>query len=145
MRNQQRRQFAISAWYNAPRGLKSRPCYLRNQQRRRFAISAWYNAPRGLKSRLQLENQADTTKSPPQQTAKEPNEDSDAEPSSLQALPPVVSNIAGYNLAQDKIIYGWDVQRLRRGLAIKAEKEKKKQLAMEAGLASRASSSLKIC
>ena len=63
----------------------------------------------------------------------------------MPASPPVVSNIAGYNLAQDKIIYGWDVQRLRRGRAIKAEKEKKKQLAMEAGLASRASSSLKIC
>ena len=84
-----------------------------------------------MESRLQLENQANATKSPPQQTAKEPNKarDSDAESSSLQALQPVVSNIAGYNLAQDKIIYGWDVQKLRRGLAIKAEKERKKQLA----------------
>ena len=77
---------------------------------------------------------------PPQQTAEEPNEDSDASQ-------PVVSNIAGYNLAQDKIIFGWDVQRLRCRRAIKAEKERnlKKQLAMEAGLASRAGSSLKIC
>ena len=77
-----------------------------------------------MESRLQLENQANATKSPPQRTAKEPNKDSDAESSSLQAVPPVVSNIAG-----DKIIYGWDVQKLRRGLAIKNEKERKKQLA----------------
>ena len=89
------------------------PCYLLNH-----AKSAWHHAPCGLESRLQLENQADTTKSPPQQTAEEPNEDSDTESSSLPASLPVVSNIAGYNLAQD----------------IKAEKERKKQLAMEAGL-----------
>ena len=57
----------------------------------------------------------------PKSGVQEPNKDSDAESSSLQAVPPVVSNIAG-----DKIIYGWDVQRLRRGRAIKAEKEKKK-------------------
>ena len=59
-----------------------------------------------------------------------------------------MSNIAGYNLAQEKVIYSWVVQtlqRLRRGRAIKAEKEKKKQLAMEAGLASHAHSSLKLC
>ena len=56
-----------------------------------------------------------------------------------------MSNIAGYNLAQEKVIYGWVVQRLRLGRAIKAEKEKKKQLAMEAGLASHAHSSLKLC
>ena len=43
-------------------------------------------------SRLQHETQADTTESPPQQTA-EPNEDSDAESSSLPALQPVVSNM----------------------------------------------------
>ena len=47
-----------------------------------------------------------------------------------QASPPNVSNIAGYNLAQDKIIYVWDVQRRER--AIKAEKERKKMLAKEA-------------
>ena len=81
----------------------------------------------------------------PKSGVQEPNEDSDAESSSLPASPPVVSNIPGYNLAQEKVIYGWDVQRLRRGRAIKAEKEKKKQLAMEAGLASRAHSSLKLC
>ena len=66
----------------------------------------------------------------------------------MPASPPVVSNIPGYNLAQEKVLYGWDVQRLRRGRAIKAEKEKKKRLAMDAGLsglALRASSSLKIC
>ena len=102
-----------------------------NRHRRRFAKSARHHAPRGLESRLQLENQADTTES---QTAEEPNEDSDAESSSLPASPPVVSNIAGYNLAQDKIIYVWDVQRLRRGRAINAEKERKKRLAIEAAL-----------
>ena len=79
-----------------------------------------------LESRLQLQNQADT--------AEGPNEDSDAESSSLPASPPFVSNIAGYNLAQDKIIYVWDVQRLRRGRAINAEKERKKRLAIEAAL-----------
>ena len=63
----------------------------------------------------------------------------------LPALPPVVSNIAGYNLAQDKIIYVWDVPRLRRGQTIKAEKERKKWLAIEAAFALQASSSLKIC
>ena len=40
-----------------------------------------------------------------------PDKYSDAESSSSQALQPVVSNVAGYNLAQDKIIYIWDVQR----------------------------------
>ena len=54
-----------------------------------------------------------------------------------------LSNIAGYNLAQDKIIYVWDVQRRER--AIKAEKERKKQLTKEAALPSRAHSSLKLC
>ena len=44
--------------------------------------------------------------------------------------------------AQDRIIYVWDVQWCWR--AIKAEKERKKRLAIEAALASRASSSLKI-
>ena len=44
---------------------------LRNWQRRRFAKSARHHA--GLESRLELENQADCTESPPQQTAKEPN------------------------------------------------------------------------
>ena len=78
------------------------------------------------------------------------NKDSDAEPSSLPASLPVVSNIAGYNLVQDKIIYVWDGQRLRRWRATKAEKERKKLLAIEAALASNvsrssASSSLKIC
>ena len=53
--------------------------------------------------------------------------------------------LAQYNLAQDKIIYCWYVQRLRRGRAMQAEKERKKQLGMEACLASRANSSLKIC
>ena len=53
----------------------------------------------------------------------------------------ISSNIAGYNLVQDKIIYFWDVQ--RREQAIKAEKERKKQLVKEAALASRASSILK--
>ena len=54
-----------------------------------------------------------------------------------------MSYIAGYNLAKDKIIYVWDNQ--RRGRAIKAEKERKKLLGIEAALALRASSSLKIC
>ena len=43
------------------------PSYLRNQQQRWFAKSAVHSA--GLESRLQLENQADTTESPPKQTA----------------------------------------------------------------------------
>ena len=43
-------------------------------------------------------------------------------------------------LAQDQIIYLWDVQ--RREQTIEAEKERKKQLAKEAALASCASSSL---
>ena len=51
-----------------------------------------------------------------------------------------LSKIAGYNLAQDKIIYLWDVQ--RREQRIGAEKERKKQLAKEAALASRARRSL---
>ena len=54
-----------------------------------------------------------------------------------------MSYIAGHNLVKDKIIYVWDVQ--RRGLAIKAEKERKKQLVIEAAFALLASSSLKIC
>ena len=53
-----------------------------------------------------------------------------------------LSNIDGYNLAQDKIIYIWDVQRRER--AIKAEKERKKQLTKEAALPSRAHRSLKL-
>ena len=54
-----------------------------------------------------------------------------------------LSNIAGYNLAQDKIIYVWDVQKRER--AIKAEKERKNQLAKEAALATCASSNLLNC
>ena len=53
-----------------------------------------------------------------------------------------LSNIAGYNLAQDKIIYVWDVQRRER--AIKDEKERKKQLTKEAALPSCAHCSLKL-
>ena len=75
------------------------PSYLCNHQRRQFAKSAWHHAPRGLESRLQPENQANTTKLPPQQTASEPNEDSDAKFSSSPASLPVMSNIAGDNLA----------------------------------------------
>ena len=86
----------------------------------------------GLDSHLQLENQADTIKSPPEQTAEEPNEDSDAESSSSPASPPVVSNIAGYNLVRAKITSVWDVQ--RRWRAMKTEKERKKWLAIEAAL-----------
>ena len=83
--------------------------YLCNQQRCQFAKSALHHAPRGLESLqvLQFENQADTTYMSWKQTAKEPNEDSDAESLSSQASPPVVSNIAGYNLAKDKIILFW--------------------------------------
>ena len=47
-----------------------------------------------------------------------------------------LSNISGYDLAQDKIIYLWDVQRRER--ASQVEKERKKQLAKEASAASRA-------
>ena len=79
----------------------------------------------------------------PQPTAEEPNEGSDAESSSSPASPPIVSDIADYNLAQDKIIYVWYVQ--IRGRAIKAEKERKKLQAIEAALTSHASSILKIC
>ena len=53
-----------------------------------------------------------------------------------------LSNIAGYNLAKDKIICVWDVQ--RREHAVKAEKERKKQLTKEAALPLRAHSSSKI-
>ena len=53
-----------------------------------------------------------------------------------------LSTIAGYNLAQDKIIYVWDVQ--RRECAVNAEQERKKQLTKEAALPSRAQHSLKI-
>ena len=66
------------------------------------------------------------TESPPQHPAEEPDEYSDAESSSSPASPPeesppVVSNIAGYNLDQYKIIYVSDVQ--RRELAIRAQNE----------------------
>ena len=61
------------------------------------------------------------------------NKDSDAESSLSPASPPVVPNIACYNLAQDKIIYICDVQ--RRWLAIKAKQERKKRLAIVAALA----------
>ena len=44
-----------------------------------------------------------------------------------------LTNIAGYYLAQDKIIYLWDVQRRKR--TIDAEKEKKRQQVKEAVLA----------
>ena len=47
------------------------------------------------------------------------------------------------NLALSKIIYVWDVQ--MREWAIKDEKERKIRLAIEAALASRIRSSLKIC
>ena len=60
----------------------------------------------------------------------------------MQSLRCCLSNIAGYNLAQDKIMYIWDVQ--RRGQAIKAENERKKRLEIEAALASRVSRSKKI-
>ena len=68
------------------------------------------------------------------QTAKEPNEDSDTESLSSQASPPVLSNIAGYNLAKDNITHVLDVQKLRLWQAIKAEKERKKLPAIEAAL-----------
>ena len=51
-------------------------------------------------------------------------------------------NIAGYNLAQDKIIYLWDIQ--RREQTIEAEKERKKQLEKEAALTSLASCCLNL-
>ena len=51
-----------------------------------------------------------------------------------------IAHITGYNLAQDNIIYLWDIQ--RREQRIEAVKERKKQLAKEAVLASRARSSL---
>ena len=41
-----------------------------------------------------------------------------------------MSDIAGYTLVKDKIIYFWDVQRL--WLAIKADIERKKLLGIEA-------------
>ena len=53
-----------------------------------------------------------------------------------------LSNIAGLDLAQDKIIHLWDVQRRRR--TIEAEKEKKRQQVKEAALASNARRSLNI-
>ena len=53
-----------------------------------------------------------------------------------------LSNIAGYNLARDKIKILWDVQ--RREQRIEAEKEREKQLAKEAALASRARRSLNL-
>ena len=52
-----------------------------------------------------------------------------------------LSNIAGYDLAQDKFIYFWDVQRRKR--TIEAKKKKKRQLAKDAVLASNARRSLK--
>ena len=112
--------------------------YLCNQQRCQFAKSALHHAPRGLESLqvLQFENQADTTYMSWKQTAKEPNEDSDTESLSSQASPPVLSNIAGYNLAKDNITHVLDVQKLRLWQAIKAEKERKKLLAIEAALRS---------
>ena len=54
-----------------------------------------------------------------------------------------LSNIAGYNLVQDNIIYLWDVQRRKR--TIEAENDRKKRLEKEAALASRSSRSLNIC
>ena len=61
----------------------------------------------------------------------------------------IVAGLAASRVQHCWLQHGWDVQRLRRGRAIKAwaEKERKKQPAMEAGLrlASRASSSFKIC
>ena len=53
-----------------------------------------------------------------------------------------LSNIADYDLAQDKIIYLWDVQRHKR--TIEAEKEKKRQQVKEAEHASNARHSLNI-
>ena len=53
-----------------------------------------------------------------------------------------LSNIAGYNLAQDNIIYFGDFRRRKR--TIEAEKDRKNQLAKEAALAFRDSSSLNI-
>ena len=50
-----------------------------------------------------------------------------------------LSNIAGYNLAQDNIIYLGDFQRRKR--TIEAKEDGKNQLAKEAALALRASSS----
>ena len=47
-----------------------------------------------------------------------------------------LSNIASYNLARDEIMHLWDVQRRKR--TIEAEKEKKRQLAKDAVLASNA-------
>ena len=44
-----------------------------------------------------------------------------------------MSNIAGYDLARDKIIYLWDCQ--GRGPVIEAYKERKKKLAKEAAFA----------
>ena len=49
-------------------------------------VPAWHHA--GLESRLQ--NQAATTKTPPQHPAEKPDEHSDAESSQLPASPPVV-------------------------------------------------------
>ena len=105
------------------------PSYRRNQQRRRFAKSSRHSA--GLECRLQLENQADTTESgesPPQQTT----EESKRILWRWVFIVAGLANIARYNLAQDKIIYVWEVQRRRR--AIKDEKERKKRLAIEAAL-----------
>ena len=53
-----------------------------------------------------------------------------------------LSNIAGNYLAQDKIIYVCEVWRHEQ--AVKAEKERKKQLANKAALALHTNSSLKI-
>ena len=51
-------------------------------------------------------------------------------------------NIAGYDLAQNKIMYLWDLQRFQK--TIEAENEKKRQLAKEAALASNILVSLNI-
>ena len=55
-----------------------------------------------------------------------------------------LSNIAGYNLALDKIIYLWDVQRREHRIEAETRKEREKQLAKEAALASRARHSLNL-
>ena len=53
-----------------------------------------------------------------------------------------LSNIAGYDLAQDKIIYLWDVQRRER--ANQVEKGRKKQLVQAAAAGARARRSLSL-
>ena len=53
-------------------------------------------------------------------------------------------NFAGYDLAQNKIMYLWDLQRCKTRKTIEAENEKKRQLAKEAALASNILVSLNI-